>query len=299
MLSITNQILHADTGQPMVLCKNILKKLNISPNDTILPLGVSQLGKPWHKLAEHINKNYDNFDAALSRYFLNKFRVNTSLANINFTIEENKKCHQIYSCAAGKIAFEIDRALLLNLLHDFYGVSDTPETDNNTEITQTEKRLQERLGDEICKIFLTPEVAGQPLSMTPVHNQQHSHWAWCLSFRLRGYPQGDITLRFDHPLIDQILSTLRNDTEQAEQTTFSEACLESQLRRLPFTLNAQLVCMETTLEKLLRLQVDDVLPVFLNESVPVTSGDEVLFHAKVSEHQGQLVLSEFIDHYTG
>ena len=299
MLSITNQILHADTGQPMVLCKNILKKLNIDPKDTILPLGVSQLGKPWHKLAEHINKNYDNFDAALSRYFLNKFRVNTSLANINFTIEENKKCHQIYSCSAGKIAFEIDRDLLLNLLHDFYGVSDTPATDNDAEITQTEKRLQERLGDEICKIFLTPEVTGHDLSVKPLHNQQHSHWAWCLSFRLRGYQQGAITLRFDHSLIDQILSTLRNEPEQADQNTFSEARVEQQLRRLPFTLNARLVCMETTLEKLLHLQVNDVLPVFLNDSVPVTLGDEVLFHAIVSEHQGQLVLSEFIDHYTG
>ncbi|MBT0725225.1 hypothetical protein HH682_12510 [Rosenbergiella sp. S61] len=282
----------------MVFAKDTIKKLNIEADDSVLPLAVSQLGKPWHKLAEHINKNYDNFDVNLSRYFLNKFRINTSLANIIFSIEENKKCHQIYSCSAGKIAFEIDRPLLLKLLHDFYGVTDSPELSDASEITQTELRLQERLGDEISQIFLTPEVIGLPIALQPHHNQQHSHWAWSLSFQLRGYSQGVITLHFDHQLIDQILSGLRQENEHTPPAAISDDQLERQLRRVPFTLTAQLASVETTLERLLTLNVDDVLPVFLNESVPIILGDEVLFQAKVSEHQGQLVLSDFIDHYT-
>ena len=282
----------------MVFAKDTLKKLNIDGNDNVLPLAVSQLGKPWHKLAEHINKNYDNFDVSLSRYFLNKFRINTSLANIIFSIEENKKCHQLYSCSVGKIAFEIDRPLLLILLNDFYGVTDSAELNETNEVTQTELRLQERLGDEISQLFLTSEVVGMPITLHPHHNQQHSHWAWSLSFQLRGYSQGVITLHFDHQLIDQILSSLRQETEQAVQATLSGDQLERQLRRVPFTLTAQLASVETTLERLLTLQVEEVLPIFLNESVPVILGDEVLFQAKVSEHQGQLVLSDFIDQNT-
>ncbi|WP_241608375.1 FliM/FliN family flagellar motor switch protein [Rosenbergiella australiborealis] len=282
----------------MVLAKATLKKLNIEADDNVLPLAVSQLGKPWHKLSEHINKNYDNFDAGLSRYFLTKFRINTALATIAFSLEENKKCHQLYACSAGKIAFEIERPLLLRLLHDFYGVADCPASPNTIEITQTELRLQERLGDEVSKIFLTPEVIGLPITLQPLHNQQHSHWAWSLSFQLRGYPQGGITLRFDHQLIDHILSALRQESEQLPPSALTDGQLEQQLRRVPFTLQAQLASVETTLERLLALNIDDVLPIFLNESIPVTLGDEVLFHATVSEHQGQLVLSEFIDYYT-
>ncbi|WKX26826.1 FliM/FliN family flagellar motor switch protein [Tatumella ptyseos] len=282
----------------MVCAKDTLKKLNIDKDDNVLSLAVSQLGKPWHKLAEHINKNYDNFDVSLSRYFLNKFRINTSLANIIFSIEENKKCHQLYSCAAGKIAFEIDRPLLLRLLNDFYGVTDNTELNETPEITQTELRLQERLGDEISRIFLTPEVVGLPLTLQSQPNQQHSHWAWSLSFQLRGYPQGVITLHFDHSLIDQILSGLLQETEPTPHTSLTKDQLERQLRRVPFSLTAQLASVEMTLEQLLALKVEDVLPVFLNESVPIVLGDETLFQAKVSEHQGQLVLSDFIDHYT-
>lgn len=299
MLSIRYYIMRAGTGQLMVIRKDTLKKLHINRNDIILPLGVSQLGKPWHKLAEHINNNYDNFDAALSRYFLNKFRINTSLANIIFAIEESKKCHQIYSCPAGKVAFEIERPLLVQLLHDFYGVSEPHSGNDADEITETEKRLQERLGNDICKIFLTPEIIGAQESIKPVHNQQHSHWAWCLSFQLRGYQSGGITLRFDHEFIDHLLSSLRNVPESQHPQTFSREHLEHQLRYLPFTLNARLASIETTLEALLKLRVNDVLPVHMSDSVPVTLEDEVLFQAKVSEHQGQLVLSEFIDHYTG
>ncbi|QGX92724.1 hypothetical protein EFZ10_14505 [Tatumella sp. TA1] len=282
----------------MVFARETLKKLNIQADDNVLPLAVNQLGKPWHKLAEHINKNYDNFDVSVSRYFLTKFRINTSLVNIIFSIEENKKCHQIYSCSAGKIAFEIDRPLLLKLLHDFYGVADSLDISNANEITQTELRLQERLGDELSQIFLTPEVLGLPVTLQPQHNQQHSHWAWSLSFQLRGYSQGVITLRFDHQLIDQILAQLRPESDSPAQFSVSDGQLEWQLRRVPFTLNAQLASLPITLERLLALKVDDVLPIFLTESVPVILGDEVLFQAKVSEHQGQLVLSEFIDHYT-
>ncbi len=80
MLSISYKIRHTHTGQMMVFATETLKKLNILADDNVLPLAVSQLGKPWHKLAEHINKNYDNFDVSLGRYFLNKFRINTSLA---------------------------------------------------------------------------------------------------------------------------------------------------------------------------------------------------------------------------
>jgi len=298
MLSISYKIRHTHTGQMMVFATETLKKLNILADDNVLPLAVSQLGKPWHKLAEHINKNYDNFDVSLGRYFLNKFRINTSLANINFSIEEHKKCHQIYSCSAGKIAFEIDRPLLLRLLHDFYGVTDSSDIANADEITQTELRLQERLGDEISQIFLTPEVLGLPVTLQPHHNQQHSHWAWSLSLQLRHYPQGAITLRFDHPLIDHILNGLRHANEQNASAPIHDGQLEHRLRRVPFTLNVQLASCEITLERLLALKVDQVVPIFLNESVPVTLGDEVLFQAKVSEHQGQLVLSEFIDHYT-
>lgn len=281
----------------MILAKDDFKKMTVDDHERISPLSVNQLGKPWHRLSEHVNKNYDNFDASLSLYFLKKFRINTSLANIYLAIGENKKCHQIYNCSTGKVAFEIDRVLLLNLLHDFYGVSHSTPLSDELDITQTEKRLQERLGEEICNIFLTEEMIGQQLKIVPLHNQQHSHWAWSISFQLRGYQQGEIRLLFDHPLIDQIFNSLRAAQDKPPAPPLTEAQLEKRLRQLPFQLTAQLVSLETTLTKLMNLQVGEVMPIMLNDKVAIKLGDELLFHANVSEHQGQLVLSNFINNY--
>ncbi|EIS35120.1 hypothetical protein YPPY54_0883, partial [Yersinia pestis PY-54] len=100
----------------------------------------------------------------ISLYFLKKYRINITLDDIKFQTNCSHKNAKMLTSQMGNIAFDIDRLLLLNILNDYYGLSQekyglsqekkTTTTGKLSPLTKTEERLKNKLGLEITDLFL-------------------------------------------------------------------------------------------------------------------------------------------------
>ncbi|VFS61108.1 Uncharacterised protein [Kluyvera cryocrescens] len=104
-------------------------------------------------------------DARLGIYFLKKLRVNAALESMTFAIDQHYKNAQIFSTPYGNIAFVIDRILLLNILHDYYGTK--PKTVTTWSQTtpfrspKRKERLKSKLGQELTSLIICKETFGR------------------------------------------------------------------------------------------------------------------------------------------
>lgn len=265
---------------------------------------ISKLGRPWHKLPKLMNNSFDILDARLSIYFLKKLRVNAALKSMTFAIDQNYKNAQIFSTPYGNIAFVIDRILLLNILHDYYGLSKdsnhvTP--DDTLPVTKTEERLKSKLGLELTSLVISKETFGEDLDIKVDYSTVISQWSWCITFTLEGYDHGSFTVLLDHHHVDHMLAALRSpDASQksASSAPLSPTQIERLFDTLPLTLNARLASLNLTVAQIADIKPGDIIPVAINEPLPVFIGKEQIFEAAIAEDRSKLFLCDIYDKTT-
>jgi flagellar motor switch protein FliM len=265
----------------------------------VTTLDAQKLGRPWHKLPKIINDRFDITDSQLSLYFLKKLRVNVSLKNMSFSIDKSYRNSQIFSTQFGYIAISIDRSLLLNILYDYYGLRDdsnpVPVAIEDEKVTKTEERLRIKVGKELTSLLVDEDSFGCALDIKVDNSAVMTKWAWCITYTLAGYEHGTFTVLFDEKHVDYYLARLRvNAIENGESGPESPtpAQIESMFHCLPLKLNARLANLNLTVAQLSDLKAGDIIPIFINEPVPVFIGKEQIFEAEIAEDRGKLFLNE-------
>ncbi|EKX4010901.1 MULTISPECIES: FliM/FliN family flagellar motor switch protein [Enterobacter] len=267
----------------------------------MVKLDVSKLGRPWHKLPKMMNDSFDIFDARLSIYFLKKLRVNVALKSMTYAIDKHYKNTQIFATPLGSIAFNIERTLLLQILHDYYGLgkeSRNKSLDIDQPVTKTEDRLKNKIGLDLTRLLIDKEIFGEEFDVKSDNTTVISQWSWCVTFTLEGYDEGSFTLLFDNAHVDQMLARLRSpDAENASgrQQPPTRAQIEKMFYGLPLKLNGQIASLNLTVAQLAKIQPGDIIPVNINSNVPVYIGKEQIFDAKIAEDSGKLFLCELND----
>lgn len=280
-----------------------LQRLKIYHRDKtpeLVKLEVSKLGRPWHKLPKIMHDCFDIIDTRLGVYFLKKFRVNIALRNINFAIDQHYKNTQIFSTPYGNIAFDIDRSLLLSILHDYYGINKKEQlsaVDLSVQPTRTEERLKAKLGHDLIRLIINKEIFGEDLEIKNDYSTLITQWSWCITFSLEGYDQGGFTVLLDSPHVDRILALLRgpNSEEVCKVSAISAEQIERLFNDLPLKLHGCLASLNLTVAQLSEIEPGDIIPISLNESVPVFIGKEQIFTTVIVEERGKLLFSEFYD----
>lgn len=264
----------------------------------VITLDANKLGRPWHKLPKIINNRFDILDSHLSIFFLKKLRVNVSLKTITFDMNKPYKDAQIFSTQYGNIGISIERSLLLNILYDYYGLRDDSFSEallENEKVTKTEERLKQKIGKELTHLLFDEDSYGSPLEIKTDNSAFISKWAWCVTYTLSGYEHGTFTMLFDEKHVDHYLDRLRVtaiENGESQSTSPTPAQIESMFECLPLTLNARLASLNLTVAQLSDLKPGDIIPIFINEPVPVFIGKEQIFESIIAEDRGKLFLSE-------
>lgn len=267
----------------------------------MVKLDVSKLGRPWHKLPKMMNDSFDIFDARLSIYFLKKLRVNVALQSMTFAIDQTYKNTQLFSTPFGSMAFNIERTLLLQILHDYYGLgkeSRNKSLDVHQPVTKTEDRLKNKIGLDLTRLLIDKETFGQDVEIKSDNTTVINQWSWCVTFTLEGYEQGSFTLLFDNAHVDHLLAKLRSpDADQAtsRQKPPTPAQIERMFYGLPLKFHGHVASLHLTVAQLARIKPGDIIPVNINESIPLYISKEQIFDAKIAEDRGKLLLCEFND----
>ncbi|HDS9458766.1 TPA: FliM/FliN family flagellar motor switch protein [Enterobacter asburiae] len=271
----------------------------------LVKLDVSKLGRPWHKLPKLMNDSFDILDARLSIYFLKKLRVNAALESMTFVIDKHYKNAQIFSTPYGNIGFVIDRILLLNVLHDYYGLSkDTNHIapDESLPVTKTEERLKSKLGQELTSLIICKETFGEELDIRVDYSSVINQWVWGITFTLAGYSHGSFTVLLDNHHVDQMLATLRAPDGSARAVEQSMSLSPAQIERLfdslPLKLTGRLASLNLTVAQIADIKPGDIIPIALNEPVPVFIGKEQIFEAAIAEDRSKLFLCDIHDKTT-
>lgn len=263
----------------------------------MINIDANKLGRPYHKVPKVFNDKLDQFDSKLSIYFLKKLRVNTSLKKMQFKMDSAVKQAHIFSTELGNIAFRIDRNLLLNILHDYYGLNreSSQQNDNTREpVTKTEERLLSKLALELTSLLCHQDLFSQSLDIKPDHSTLMTQWSYRVDFILDGYSEGCFSLLLDNNHVDHLLAMLRQSTARNNS---DHAATHSRVNfgSLPVRLQGRLASLSLTVADLASLQAGDVLPIALPDRIPLYIGDQAPFSAVVCEDRGKLFLSEFTD----
>ena len=267
----------------------------------MVKLDVSKLGRPWHKLPKLMNDSFDIFDARLSIYFLKKLRVNVALKSMHFAIDQNYKNTQLFTTPFGSIAFSIERTLLLQILHDYYGLgkeSRNKSLDVDQPVTKTEDRLKNKIGLDLTRLLIDEEIFGKDVEIKSDNTTVINQWSWCVTFVLEGYEEGSFTLLFDNAHVDQMLAALRSPEREHpgnKQTSPTPTQLERLFYSMPLKFSGHVSSLNLTVAQLAKIKPGVIIPVNSNETVPVYIGKEQIFDAKIAEDRGKLLLCEFND----
>lgn len=273
----------------------------------IIKLDIDKLGRPYHKVPKIISSYFDFFDAKLSVYFLKKYRVNIALKDIKFSMDCHHKNAEIFAVQSGNVGFDIDRTLLLDILHDYYGLSRESggavkgsgklSADLKAIPTKTEERLRNKLGLELTGLILNHEGFGPALDIKNDYSTIINQWTYRLTFVLEGYDKGGFYIFLDSTNVDRVLAVLRNHHQDEVRAVneVSSVQLEKMINTLPVKLTGKMVSVNLTLAELMEFQEGDVIPVSLAERVPLFIGKEPIFSAVIAEERGKLFFSEFTD----
>ena len=166
---------------------------------------------------------------------------------------------------------------LSRLADRFYGANTERSTPS---LTASDLRLQERISRIIAN-WLAPQEMWQTCDYeAPCGIGLHAE----LSITLENY-QGVIHLKIDNTMIQTMIEQLEL---QKAKDLFQPFCRS--LESTPVRLNAVLSKKTMTLSDVVKLQPDDILPIELLNTVPVSIGPHPLFTGRIAEQDGQLVL---------
>lgn len=171
----------------------------------------------------------------------------------------------------------MEPTLLVALADRFYGASIERSEPN---LTSSDIRLQERIAKLVAGWIAPDEMWS--LSAYEFANGMGLHAEFTVQF---GKKSGTFTLVLEGKLIQSLIAQLG-----LERPTHLSDAFNDKLTATPVKLNVLLSRKTLPLSDVLALAPNDILPIELLSSVPVSIGSEQLFTGRVAEQDGQLVL---------
>lgn len=186
--------------------------LKYSQTPGIFKLEGNRLGRPYHRLPTMFTGSFDTIESHLGNYFLKKHRTNITLKKIHCEMDVINKSAELLVSQVGHLAFDIDRALLLMLLGNFYGLASSlaDEKPQDDLPTKTEIRLRSRLALDICNTIFNKNISGIPLTLKPDSSTIQTHWAYQLTFVLGDDENCSFRILLDDSHTDYILNLIRH-----------------------------------------------------------------------------------------
>ena len=248
-------------------------------------LGIESLGKPINIIRDKLDNLISNSCNVLTYELQNWLKSHNIKSNINivslhtFTANEMEKSlistfqHQ----AGGRIFTYIDSTTLIRLADSFYAAK---VARSSNELSSSDLRLQEKIGSIIAS-WLAPadmwarcdfELAQGTGLYASIHVDFEDH-------------QGMIHVKLDELLVETLTQELDLQPQESMYHSFKQS-----LESTRVNLKVLLCQKDIPLSELLALQTNDILPVELLSSVPVSIGQQHLFNGTVADNDGQLVL---------
>jgi flagellar motor switch protein FliM len=204
-----------------------------------------------------------------------------------------------YGCTTpfGRVAFAMDRPVLLAVLDYRYGApvrsaADVPAPDDVRE-TATEERLAATLCARWTESLVACLGPVEPAELTATPCPAPAAGGWTVTVRVtEASLTAPGTLRFvlDDAAMAHLLRSIAPSREKAKAAPNSQPVAA----RLPLVLTGRLLEKEIALGDVLDLRPGDVIPVSLGLA-DVLVDDARLFTAAVTEHKGKLCLTSFDD----
>ena len=263
-------------------------------------IDVNKLGRAYHKIPRIITEKFDSIESRLSIFFLKKYRMNVTLQSMTFDTNCHIKNTQIFDDIYGNIGFEINRSFLLNILHTYYGLSkdsNSAACDIHQPATKTEERLKNKLGHELAQLVMVQEVLAEQLELRNDYSSVINQWAWSIQLWLEGYDEYCFSILLDSHHVDILLASLREKIHQNEtlHKNLSALQIEHMFVSMPLSLTGKLASTNLTISQLMDIKPGDILPLSLNDPLPIYIGTEHIFNSTIAEDHGKIFFTDFND----
>ncbi|CAH1231554.1 FliMN_C domain-containing protein [Vibrio harveyi] len=248
-------------------------------------LDVELLGKPIHIIREKLEILISESCSSLTnelQNWLSSNKVEASLISVELhrfspTLLDKDQTSTYQHQDEGMVYVHGDSQTLIKLADRFYGA--TTER-SSTSLTASDLRLQERIS-RIITNWLAPQEMWQLCEYeTPRGIGLHAE----LSIAFEDY-QGTIHLKLDSAMIQTLIEQLEMHSDADLYQPFCRS-----LESTPVRLNVVLSKKTMALSDVVGLQPNDILPIELLNTVPISIGPQTLFTGRVAEQDGQLVL---------
>ncbi|EKK7178793.1 FliM/FliN family flagellar motor switch protein [Vibrio alginolyticus] len=248
-------------------------------------LDVELLGKPIHiireKLDNLISESCSNLTTELQNW-LSTGKVEASLTSVDLhrftSVEMDKEQTSTYQHQEGGMVFiHGNPHTLIKLADRFYGASAERSA---ATLTASDLRLQER----ISRIIIGWLAPGEMWDTGEYETPRGIGINVQLNIAFDDH-QGSIHLKLDGHLIQTLIEQLEL---QPDTDLFQPFCRS--LETAPVRLNVVLSKKKMPLSDVVGLQPNDILPIELLNTVPVSIGNQSLFTGRIAEQDGQLVL---------
>ncbi|MCQ9072689.1 FliM/FliN family flagellar motor switch protein [Vibrio harveyi] len=255
------------------------------PISDINLLDVELLGKPIHIIREKLEILISESCSSLTnelQNWLSSNKVEASLVSVELhrfspTLLDKDQTSTYQHQDEGMVYVHGDSQTLIKLADRFYGA--TTER-SSTSLTASDLRLQERIS-RIITNWLAPQEMWQLCEYeTPRGIGLHAE----LSIAFEDY-QGTIHLKLDSAMIQTLIEQLEMHSDADLYQPFCRS-----LESTPVRLNVVLSKKTMALSDVVGLQPNDILPIELLNTVPISIGPQTLFTGRIAEQDGQLVL---------
>ena len=248
-------------------------------------LDAELLGKPIHIIREKLENLISESCSSLTnelQNWLNTSKIEADLFAVELhrfspTLLVKDQTSAYRHQDGGMVYIHTDTQALTKLADRFYGAANERVS---TSLTASDLRLQERISRIIIN-WLAPQDMWQTCEYeAPRGIGLHTE----ISIAFEGL-QGSIHLKLDSTMIQTLIEQLALHNETNLYQPFCRS-----LESTPVRLNVVLSKKTMALSDVVELQPDDILPIELLNTVPVSIGNQTLFSGRVAEQDGQLVL---------
>lgn len=258
--------------------------------DSLTRLKPQKLGRHYHKIPVYIRELTSKHPRILSDYFLRSYRINLELIKVVVHEQRGAPAECVYRSALGKVGFSIDRPLLTEVLECYYGGVVLP-TQDTPPVSTSEQRMRSRMGIDIAQLFARTILAGSTFGNLSVHDSTYDEiqWEYIAEFQYTSHltnNQSSIFIYMDNQLIDELTSRMTSPTP----TPLLGNPIE-QIKQLPVQLDCVIASLQMPLSQVLKLRLDDIIMVRLQERCEVMINQQKVFRGTVFEHDGALFLT--------
>lgn len=251
------------------------------------------LGRPLNIAKANLTPNLHSIEDALAaaiNAMVRRSDCHIELKSLSIEMKPKKPLHSAacfyqHTSHQGVCRLEVNHYLLTQLAEAFYGGKPSFSSEfsdvSQLRLNASEKRVQARLGAIALKQL---DTNWRVLETSPAFETCCLHAQYEISI---GELKGELSVSLD----DNLLVALGESNKAA--TLSPEAINEKrnhQLRQVPVKLNAILAQQSMPLEQVAQLRVGDIITSDIKEIVEVSSGEQKLFLARVSEQSNHLVL---------